>query len=58
VWAGEWPGVAECRERGWFCLDKSPCSPDVPDAVPDLNRLAYFHATGKDGLYNTILHNF
>lgn len=58
-WTGEWPGEAECRERGWYCQDKhgsspkfSPCSPDDPNAVPDLNRWAYFRRTGRDGLYN------
>lgn len=50
IWTGEWPGVAECRERGWFHKSGSsvPCSPDAPNAEPDLNRLAGFHATGKD----------
>jgi hypothetical protein len=62
VWTGEWPGVAECREKGWFCQsgfgpssrygDYCPCSPDAPGAMPDLNRLAYFKATGRDGLYD------
>jgi len=62
VWTGEWPGVAECRERGWFCQDGfgpdhrwgsfCPCPPDAPGAMPDLNRLAFFNATGRDTLYD------
>lgn len=46
IWTGEWPGVAECREFGWWCYfvpygDPSwvPCGPEHPDAQPDLNRL-------------------
>lgn len=44
VWAGEWPGDAECREYGWWVYvtgdgDFAPCTPDHPDAVADLNRL-------------------
>lgn len=60
-WTGEWPGVAECRERGWFCQDGHgangrfgsfcPCPPDAPGAMPDLNRWAHFNATGRDDLY-------
>ena len=61
-WTGEWPGVAECRERGWFCQDGfgpdsrygsfCPCPPDAPDAMADLNRLVHFKATGRDDLYD------
>ncbi len=61
-WTGEWPGLAECRERGWFCQDGfepsgrwgsyCPCPRDAPGAREDLNRLAYFHATGKDDYYD------
>ena len=60
-WTGEWPGVAECREKGWYCQDGfgpshkygsfCPCPPDAPGARPDLNRLSVFKATGKDTLY-------
>jgi hypothetical protein len=60
-WTGEWPGVAECRERGWFCQDGHgpdrrwgsfcPCPPDAPGATEDLNRLARFNATGVDNMY-------
>lgn len=61
-WTGEWPGVAECKEKGWFCQDGfgpdsrwgsfCPCPPDAPGAMADLNRLAHFNATGKDNLYD------
>ena len=62
VWTGEWPGIAECRERGWFCQDGfgphprygsfCPCPRDAPGATEDLNRLAYFKASGEDRLYD------
>lgn len=56
AWAGEWPGVAECRERGWFArLDGrtwKPCDPTAAGAVEDLNRLAFLRANGEDGLYS------
>lgn len=61
-WSGEWPGVAECRERGWFCQDGfgpdrrwgsfCPCSPGAPDAREDLNRWEHFRTTGQDDLYD------
>ena len=61
VWTGEWPGVEECRERGWYCQDGfgpdsrwgsfCPCPKDALGAKEDLNRLAHFHATGKDTKY-------
>ena len=44
-WTGEWPGVSECREFGWFAKRNQsgpgyvPCSANDPEAVPDLNRL-------------------
>lgn len=62
-WSGEWPGVTECRERGWYAVHRPdlgsatpgkntgcwwPCTQDFPDAVEDLNRLAYFQQTGVD----------
>lgn len=50
-WSGEWPGLAECREFGWYvkwvetdhpwggtCWQR--CGPEDPDARGDLNRLA------------------
>ncbi len=47
VWSGEWPGIAECREFGWWAqfrgaegLGFVPCAPDAPGAREDLNRLA------------------
>lgn len=51
-WSGEWPGVMECREFGWYSYfdpanrDRKTgdpwirCSPDHPGASEDLNRLA------------------
>lgn len=61
VWTGEWPGVVECRERGWYSVllpDRGPCvrgmgnwwpcTQDYPDAGEDLNRLAVFEQTGSD----------
>ena len=46
-WTGVWPGEEECREFGWFSLDRSirwpvPCDPDTPGARPMLNDLACF----------------
>jgi Zn-finger nucleic acid-binding protein len=45
-WTGEWPGVTEAREFGWYCR-RNPdrpgylaCAPDHPQALPDLNRLS------------------
>lgn len=45
-WSGEWPGVKECRELGWFVVVDpvtakigERCGPEHPHAHPDLNRL-------------------
>lgn len=45
-WSGEWPGMDECREFGWYCRenpDGNPfwvrCEKDEPGAREDLNRL-------------------
>jgi hypothetical protein len=48
IWTGEWPGVAECREFGWYghWADErlsgpwTRCAPGHPAATEDLNRLA------------------
>lgn len=48
IWTGEWPGVAECSEFGWWSYfgpdhGEGPgwkrCTDDHPGAGPDLNRL-------------------
>lgn len=62
LWDGEWPGVAECRKRGWYAQDGHgpnsrwgsfcPCGPDALGAREDLNRFAWFKHTGKDDLYD------
>jgi hypothetical protein len=43
-WTGEWPGVAECREYGWYCTFDHKrgwrvVGADEPGAREDLNRL-------------------
>ena len=60
-WTGEWPGVQECRARGWFCRgypnprsgSLRPCSPDAEGATEDLNRWYWFKRHGADTLYET-----
>lgn len=47
IWTGEWPGLAECREYGWWCYFGPDygeqgwirCEADNPRAREDLNRL-------------------
>lgn len=55
AWDGEWPGVAECRQRGWYARRAergwAPCTADEPGARPDLNRLTFYDCEGWDGLY-------
>lgn len=46
VWTGEWPGDAEARARGLWCVWMSghgwvPCNAGTPGATEDLNRLQY-----------------
>jgi hypothetical protein len=43
-WSGEWPGVVECRQFGWYsfmCPGRGwvRCAKDHPEASEDLNRL-------------------
>jgi hypothetical protein len=66
-----WPGVAECKEKGWYCVEWPkgpgkehpfgrnfwPCTEDYPGAMEDLNRLAVFNARGGKDPYeaNTLV---
>lgn len=48
VWTGEWPGVVECRELGWYVRlvpgrGWMPCAPEDEEATEDLHRLAVTH---------------
>ncbi len=40
-WTGEWPGVVECREYGFWCAGPpwKPVPAGTPGATEDLNRL-------------------
>jgi hypothetical protein len=42
-WNGYWPGTLDCQRLGWAAKAVSggwrSCSPDDPDAQPDMNRL-------------------
>ena len=47
IWTGQWPGEADAIRLGWYCYfvaygnpEWVQCSPDHPEARPDLNRLA------------------
>lgn len=55
-WTGEWPGSAECRERGWYARFTNngwqPCAADDPGALPDLNRWVIAEMSGADTLYS------
>jgi hypothetical protein len=50
-WEGEWHGISECEEFGWFTLFKpgkgwERCTKETPGARHDLNRLA------MEGIWN------
>lgn len=56
VWTGQWPGTATCRALGWYVVWRdgqgwTPCPPQTPRALEDLNRLAVYVETGRDCLY-------
>lgn len=53
-WTGFWPGVIECRERGWYVVGPPwvPVPPGTEGATEDLNRWSYFRQAGRDGLYD------
>lgn len=57
AWTGEWPGVVECKELGWFSIRNPhgvgwiPVEPGTPGATEDLNRWTYYALTGNDNLY-------
>jgi hypothetical protein len=55
AWSGEWPGLAECRARGWYARRGEggwePCAAEDEGAREDLNRLAFYEEQGFDGLY-------
>jgi Zn-finger nucleic acid-binding protein len=53
VWTGEWPGVAEARELGWYSKlvpgrGWVSCDKDDEGASEDLNRYTVYSMTGKD----------
>lgn len=57
IWTGEWPGVSECIEFGWYSKmtpDRGwvRCDKDDPGSSPDLNRLAIQAWDRKAGRFN------
>jgi hypothetical protein len=58
VWEGEWPDAAACCALGWWAVRTPvgwrPCPPGTPGASVDLNRLAFYRATGIDALYDDV----
>jgi hypothetical protein len=55
AWSGEWPGLADCRVRGWWArrteVGWEPCAEEDDGAREDLNRLEFQRSEGYDGLY-------
>lgn len=55
-WTGEWPGKAECRELGFWCVEvRGPsghgpfvrCDENTPGKTEDLTRLAMHYAVTR-----------